>query len=210
MTISPGYAEVNSLQHTCAGDWMKYLMYKSPATYRHCVRVALLAEIIAPHLAICESERAAFIRGCFLHDVGKTRVPNVILHKKERLSEWEWSVLLKHTVYGEDILRSHAVCDENILQLVRFHHERYDGTGYPDGRSGEQIPLFARACSVIDALDSMLSIRPYRKPLTVEEGYAELYRNRNTQFDAAIVDLVMRLPEDEISLYFSYIHNITK
>ncbi|MGO4548935.1 HD-GYP domain-containing protein [Paenibacillus sp. 2TAB23] len=203
MTISQSYAEVISMQHTGAGSWMKYLMYKSPATYRHCVRVALLAEIVVPYLPIDEKEHAAFIRGCFLHDVGKTKVPNDILHKKERLNDWEWSVLRKHPVYGEEILRNQSFYDENILQLVRFHHERYDGTGYPEGRKGEQIPLFARACSVIDALDSMLSMRPYKKPLTASEAYRELERHRNTQFDAVIVDLVLELPEHEIGHYFS-------
>ncbi|WP_138756311.1 HD-GYP domain-containing protein [Paenibacillus sinopodophylli] len=210
MTISPGYAEVISLQQTSAGSWMKYLMYKSPSTYRHCVRVALLAEILAPYLPINEAEGAAFIRGCFLHDVGKTRVPNDILHKKERLTDWEWSVLRKHTVYGEDILRSHDFLGEDIMQLVRYHHERYDGKGYPDGRRAEQIPLFARACAVIDALDSMLSIRPYREPISVEEAYAELARNRNTQFDASIVDIVLHVPEEEMALYFNCTHGQDK
>jgi putative nucleotidyltransferase with HDIG domain len=210
MSISPGYAEVVSLQQTNAGSWMKYLMYKSPATYRHCVRVALLAEIIAPYLHLSEQDNASFIRGCFLHDVGKVRVPNDILHKKERLSEWEWNILRKHPVYGEDILKNHSFYDANILDLVRHHHERYDGAGYPAGMYGQAIPLFARACSVIDAFDSMLSVRPYRKPFTKEQAYLELSRNKNTQFDGDLVDMLISISTEEMSLYFSYIYSKEK
>ncbi|WP_082198139.1 HD-GYP domain-containing protein [Bacillus sp. FJAT-26390] len=203
MTISPGYAEVMSLQQTNVGSWMKYLMYKSPATYRHCVRVALLAEIFAPHLPISDNEKEAFIRGSFLHDVGKVRVPNEILHKKGRLSEWEWSILRRHPQYGEEILINHSFYDVNILQLVRYHHERYDGAGYPDGLMGDQIPIFARACSIIDAFDSMLSSRPYRMPLTKEQAYTELQKNNDLQFDGSLVDLFLNIPDEEMGLYFS-------
>lgn len=210
MTICPSYAEVISLQQTNAGSWMRYLMYKSPATYRHCVRVALLAEIISPQLPICENEKAAFIRGCFLHDVGKVRVANDILHKKSRLSEWEWEILRKHPQYGEEILIHQSFYDVNILQLVRFHHERYDGAGYPDRLAGDRIPLFARACSVIDAFDSMLSARPYRMPLTKEQAYAELEKNKNTQFDGSLVDILINISDEEMGLYFGYLNTNVK
>lgn len=206
MTISPGYAEVMSLQQTNVGSWMKYLMYKSPDTYRHCIRVALLSEIISPHLEFSDQDKSAFIRGCFLHDVGKVRIPNDILHKKEPLSPWEWSILRKHPVYGEEILVNHSFYDINILQLVRYHHERYDGAGYPDGLAGERIPIFARACSVIDSLDSMLSVRPYRKPLTLAQAYDELKKNRDLQFDGVIVDKVLNISNEEMDVYFNYCH----
>lgn len=203
MRVSAGYAAMYSLQQTDIGSWMKYLMYKSQDTYQHCVRVALLAEILAPRLGFSEKEEEDFIRGCFLHDLGKVRIPNDILHKKEPLSQREWDVLRRHPLYGEEIMINHSFYHVNIIQLVRFHHERYDGKGYPDGLFGEQIPLFARACAVIDAFDSMLSTRIYRKPLTLGQVKEELCNNRFTQFDGVIVDKLLSTPDEDFTFYFS-------
>jgi HD-GYP domain-containing protein (c-di-GMP phosphodiesterase class II) len=193
----PGYF----LQKTDIGSWMKYLMYKSPLTYQHCVRVALLAEIVAPYLDINQDETDDFVRGCYLHDLGKVRIANAILHKKERLTKREWELLKRHPAHGEDILLNYGLTHIGVLQLVRYHHERFDGGGYPDGLAGTKIPYMARACAVLDAFDAMLNERPYSISKSLEQVCEEMFKNRNTQFDGEIVDKLLAISDEEMDRY---------
>lgn len=181
-------------QHMDLGSWMEFLLRKSPESYRHCVRVALLAEKIAPLLELHETEEIMpLVRGCFLHDLGKAMVPNTILHKKEPLNRHEWKIMRLHPELGEDILNQHKYVDRKIVEIVRHHHERFDGKGYPDRLAGEAIPLLARICTVADAFDSMLSDRPYRTRRTLDHARDELRANSGTQFDERIVECFLQL-----------------
>ncbi len=201
MSLRFKQAPVYFLQKTDIGSWMKYLMYKSPLTYQHCVRVALLAEIVAPYLDISQEEAGDFVRGCYLHDLGKVRIANAILHKTEKLTKREWELLKRHPAHGEEILLNYGLTHVGILQIVRYHHERFDGKGYPDGLAGTRIPYMARACNVLDAFDAMLNDRPYSSSKSFEQVSEEMYKNRNMQFDGEIVDKLLAISSEEMDRY---------
>ena len=125
-------------------------------------------------------------RAAELHDVGKSAVPDAILAKPGPLDEREWEFVRQHTLVGERILRA-APALASVAKLVRSSHERFDGTGYPDGLVGQTIPLGARIVSACDAWDAMITTRPYRKALSVADALAELRRCSGTQFDPVVV-----------------------
>ena len=125
-------------------------------------------------------------RAAELHDVGKSAVPDAILAKPGPLDEREWEFVRQHTLVGERILRA-APALASVARLVRSSHERFDGSGYPDGLAGETIPLGARIVAACDAWDAMMTNRPYRKALSQSEALTELRRCSGTQFDPLVV-----------------------
>jgi HD-GYP domain-containing protein (c-di-GMP phosphodiesterase class II) len=122
-----------------------------------------------------------------LHDVGKVAIPDAILNKPSKLDETEWNFMRQHTILGERIL-SAAPALRPVAKIVRSSHERWDGTGYPDGLAGESIPLAARIVAVCDAYEAITSDRCYRKARNVEEARRELVRSAGTQFDPTVVE----------------------
>jgi two-component system, cell cycle response regulator len=131
-------------------------------------------------------------RAAELHDVGKIAVPDAILDKPGRLDPVEWSFMRRHPLIGERILLA-APALRPVARLVRSSHERWDGSGYPDGLSANEIPLGARVVAVCDAFDAMTSERPYRQPVAEEEAIAELRRCAGTQFDPMVVEAFCRV-----------------
>lgn len=126
-----------------------------------------------------------------LHDVGKIGIPDKILTKKTKLTKKEYEVLKQHTIIGEQILSPMKEI-ESTFDIIRHHHENFDGTGYPDGLKGNDIPMSSRIIAVCNAYDDMISERPYRKPLTKEAALKELEDNKSSQFDPVIVDAFIR------------------
>ncbi len=161
---------------------------KDTGTRQHSQRVqryALeLARTISPPLADNQSAQYGFL----LHDVGKIGIPDQILRKPAGLSEHEESLMRTHTILGEQMLGGVAFLQGPGLEAVRNHHERWDGSGYPDGRVRDEIPLGARIFAVADALDAMTSDRPYRKARTWEFARIEITEEAGRQFDPDVVD----------------------
>jgi response regulator RpfG family c-di-GMP phosphodiesterase len=161
---------------------------KDTTTRAHSQRVQRyaieLAEAIAPELAQTESAQYGFL----LHDVGKIGVPDQILRKPRSLTEHEERLMRTHTVLGEQMLGGVAFLQGPGLEVVRHHHERWDGQGYPDGIAGEEIPLGARIFAVADALDAITSDRPYRKARSWEFARVEIADEAGRQFDPDVVD----------------------
>jgi ribonuclease P protein subunit RPR2 len=135
--------------------------------------------------------------GFLLHDVGKLSVPDAILNKPGRLDEDEWVLMRRHPEEGVRILRSVPFLD-SALDIVRHHHERWDGNGYPDGRHREQIPVSARVFAIVDTVDAMTSDRPYRAGLPLDVATQELITHAGTQFDPAFVEAFTALDTSEI------------
>jgi diguanylate cyclase (GGDEF)-like protein len=131
-------------------------------------------------------------RAAELHDVGKVAVPDAILDKPGALDPIEWSFMRRHPLIGERILMA-APALRPVARLVRSSHERWDGSGYPDGLHGEEIPLGARVVAVCDAFDAMTNERPYREPVSDPDAIAELRRCAGTQFDPVVVDAFCRV-----------------
>ena len=151
-----------------------------------------LAQRIEPRLV----ETPVLGYGFFLHDIGKVGIPEQILCKAGPLSIDEWTVMRNHPIIGAQIVAPIAFLSEAVA-LIRHHHERFDGSGYPDRLRDREIPLAARIFSVADSFDAMTSHRPYRGPMRVERALAEIRAGAGTQFDPEIVRVFVRMVEDD-------------
>jgi len=160
---------------------------RSPHDYRHAESVARLASVIAAEMRLSDDDIHAIRVAGLLHDIGLVAVPPEIINKRDHLSAEEWRRIKSHPEVGEAILR-HIACLQSFLPVVRHHHEHFDGAGYPDGLTRDQIPLGARILSVADAFQAMISERPYRRALTTDEAIKELQMRAGTQFDPAVVE----------------------
>jgi putative nucleotidyltransferase with HDIG domain len=163
-------------------------------TRGHSERVTNYALAIADALALAEEERRIIEHAGLLHDIGKIGISDSILHKTSQLSAADRKIIESHPLFGDTILGPIKFL-HRVQAIVKHHHERYDGTGYPDGLTGEQIPLSARIVCVADSYDAMTSDRPYRRALTRDEAVAELLRNKRRQFDPHVVDVFVDLLE---------------
>jgi len=157
-----------------------------PTLDEHVVGVAQLAESVARKLGLPEPDVVRVRLAAGLHDVGKMAIPAAILEKRGPLTEAEWKFVHRHTVIGARILQA-APALSQVADIVRSSHERFDGSGYPDGLAGTAIPLASRIVFVCDAFDAMTSERPYAPAMTSDEAVAELRRNAGSQFDPVAV-----------------------
>ena len=165
---------------------------RDPYTRGHSARVTALAEEVARRLGWSEARLASLRIGGPLHDIGKLAVSDDVLRKEGRLDESELAQIREHPKIGARILLRMASLREAI-PYVLYHHERWDGHGYPSGKAGEEIPLEARVLAVADAFDAMTSDRPYRRALTREQSLAEIERCAGTQFDPRIAQVFLEL-----------------
>lgn len=164
---------------------------KDKYTHGHCERVSAYAVLIAEAMELSLKEISIIQYAGLLHDIGKVEMPKHILNKKEELNDEEMSYLRQHPVYSENILEPLGDMDK-LTDYVRHHHEKFDGTGYPDGLKGEEISLGARILCVADSFDAMVSDRPYSKSMTMEQAFSELEKNAGTQFDPEIVKVFIK------------------
>ena len=163
-------------------------------TKGHSERVAILAKALAEEMQLAQDDiETIHIAGLF-HDVGKIGIQDSILLKNGSLTKEEFMTIKGHPAEGERIIVSYAPF-KNLLNIVRGHHERYDGTGYPDGKAGNDICLGARIIAVADSFDAMMSNRTYRRGLGFDKTMDELVKGKGTQFDPAIVDAFLKLVE---------------
>lgn len=156
-------------------------------TEDHTLRVAAYSLGLAEALDLPFDVRLPLLEGALLHDVGKVAVPDSILLKEGRLSEEEFQLMQRHVAVGADICAAMGV-EAIVTQVVRHHHERFDGHGYPDRLAGERIPLVGRIAAVADAFDAMTSNRPYRSAFTWDAAIGELKVGRGGQWDPTVVD----------------------
>jgi cyclic di-GMP phosphodiesterase len=162
------------------------------AMHGHCERLSLLALTIAERLELPAEEHETVRLGAVLHDVGKIGIPDRVLLKPDPLSEEEAALIRAHPLIGDRLLEPLDLLD-GVRAVVRHHHERWDGAGYPDGLAGEQIPAAARIVGVADAVEAMSANRPYRKALRRDAIVRELTEGRATQWDPAPVDVALDL-----------------
>ncbi|MCM1335356.1 MAG: HD domain-containing protein [Bacteroides sp.] len=185
--------------------FVNFIEAKDPSTMGHSVRVAEYSRLIAEKLGYSEEECKRVYWIALMHDCGKIYIPDEILTKPGRLTDEEYGIMKKHTVYGSDILRDFTSID-GMGTGALSHHERYDGSGYPNGLAGDEIPIIGRMICVSDAFDAMNSRRCYRGNLEKKIILKELNKNRGKQFDPKMVDCLLALI-DEGRIAFS---DITK
>jgi putative two-component system response regulator len=162
---------------------------RDPYTRGHCQRIAAYAMLIGERIGASEEQMSALHRGGYLHDVGKIGVPDAVLFKPTGLTADEYDVLKRHTVIGDRLcgdLRSLLL----VRPIVRHHHERLDGSGYPDGLRGDGVPLLAQVISIVDEYDAITTSRPYRQALPPERAFDELSRDaRRGRLNADLVEI---------------------
>ncbi|MFZ0214232.1 MAG: HD-GYP domain-containing protein [Candidatus Acidiferrales bacterium] len=168
----------------------------------HSTRLAEWALHVAGELGLDQNSLADIEVAALLHDIGKVGIPDAILNKPSRLTKEEYDLMKKHPEYGWVVLRQIPGFERASL-LILHHHENFDGNGYPGGLKGEEIPIGSRIVSVIDAFDAMVSSRPYRDGLPVEEAVRRLVQGSGTQFDPGVIKCFLPLARAEMSAVFA-------
>jgi putative two-component system response regulator len=174
---------------TIAG-WVGALDLRDKETEGHTQRVTHMTMDLARALGMRDEEMAHIRRGAFLHDVGKLGIPDSILQKQGKLTEEEMAVMRLHTIFAHDWL-SHVEYLRPALEIPYSHHEKWDGTGYPLGLQGEEIPLSARCFAIADVWDALIHERPYKRAWTEEEALKYVTDNRGFHFDPHVVDVFL-------------------
>lgn len=172
-------------------EWGESIEAKDLYTSGHCQRVADYACRLAEEFGIPAREMVWFRMGAFLHDVGKTEVPEEILNKPGRLTDDERGIIERHTVIGDEMLSS-IEFPWDIRPMVRSHHERWDGTGYPDGLAGLEIPLTARILRIADVFDALTTTRSYRAPLSHDQAFRLMVEDEGS-FDPELFGVFTKL-----------------
>jgi putative nucleotidyltransferase with HDIG domain len=205
-----GYTKLRREAQRTIETMVKMLHERDPYTAEHSEEVADLVEKIARDLGLPEDQIETIRAAALVHDIGKVGIPDNILNKPGPLDERDWQLIKKHTLIGFDLLKNLEMYSE-AAQLVKYEHERWDGSGYPEGLKGEQIPLGARIIHVADVYHALTSDRPYRESQGKPRHYepAEAVRIIRTesgrQFDPKVVEALVRVISDEINepLWFS-------
>jgi putative nucleotidyltransferase with HDIG domain len=175
-------------------------MRQDAVTFAHGMRVGMHAREMAKALGMSKEEENHFTMACCLHDIGKVLLPNELLAKKLPLEADEMALIREHPVLGAELLTSVLGSRApELLTIVRSHHERWDGTGYPDGLYGTAIPKWARMCAVLDSYDAMTRQRSYNRVKTDAQARDELWRQRGRQFDSYFVELFLNMSPSSIT-----------
>ena len=190
-------------------EFAKVLAYtleeKDPYTSGHSERVCYYSDFISKRLSFSPKDRSELQIASYLHDIGKIGISNRFINKKGTLTPTDWAIIKQHTRKSIELLIPLNL-SSNILANIQHHHERFDGTGYPDGLAGEQIPLGARIIAISDSYDSMTSDRPYRKPLSNGDAKNELMKNAGKQFDPSLVSLFLDVLKEMEEVFLAKDH----
>lgn len=169
---------------------------KDGYTADHCSRIKSLATIVGEHMKLTPQQILDLNLGAFLHDVGKVKIPDSILGKPSKLTDEEYEIIKKHTVYGREILHETGVSlFKEVGYIVEQHHERYDGKGYPYGLKGDEIKLESYIVSVVDSYDAMTSKRVYSNGRSKEEALAEIKRCSGTMYHPDVVEAFLAVAD---------------
>ena len=172
---------------------------KDSYTKGHSDRVSLYSVLIGKKLGLSDEDLKKLEIGGLFHDIGKIGIPDSILQKNGRLSKYEYSIIKKHPEIGANILSTASIF-QDIIPIVKYHHERYDGKGYPERLSGKKIPYLARITAVADTFDAMTSKRSYRDALPLDCVISEIQRCKGSQFDPKIAEAFIEILKNEFDV----------
>jgi putative nucleotidyltransferase with HDIG domain len=200
MALDQALCSLNTVHSATLDTLAMALDFRDQSTSGHSRRVADLTAGAAAHMGVKDSALIQIEHGALLHDIGKLKIPDSILFKPSGLTDDEWVIMRRHAEYGYQFL-SNIEFLKGAANIVYSHHEKFDGTGYPRGLRGNDIPFGARVFMVVDTVDAMIYKRPYNTPVTFNESAAEVRRCTGTQFDPDIVEATLEylgahLPDD--------------
>lgn len=182
---------------------------KDNYTKEHSDRAAKLAELFGKELKLSEDELKNLILAANFHDIGKIGIADSVLLKDGKLTDEEYAHIKLHPVIGENILSASEIFKDS-LSIIRHHHERIDGNGYPDKLKGDKIPYLARILSVCDTFDALTSVRVYRNRMSIEDALAEIDRVKNTQLDLELTNKFVKLVNNNKSIFASIVENVSQ
>jgi HD-GYP domain-containing protein (c-di-GMP phosphodiesterase class II) len=190
--LTQSNTELRLAYETTLEGWSRALDLRDNDTQGHTARVASLTVLLGHALGMDAEAMLHLRRGALLHDIGKMGIPDAILLKPGPLSDEEWEVMRRHPVYAFELLSPISYL-RPALDIPHLHHERWDGSGYPLGLKGEEIPLPARVFAVVDAWDALTSSRPYRAKVSEERARQIIQDGAGRDFDPRIVDVFLEL-----------------
>jgi len=187
--VLDGLREVEQRERETLYRLARAIEYRDVGTGIHLLRMSHYAEVLAERLGMSDEESVILTLAAPLHDIGKIGIPDAVLRKPASLTEAEFAIMRRHPLIGHDILRdSHSRFVQMGALIALRHHERWDGSGYPDGLRGEEIPLAARIVAVADVFDALTSERPYKRAWAPDEAFDYLRTHRGTLFDPSCID----------------------
>jgi len=173
------------------------LDFRDQSTSGHSRRVAELTAAVARSMGVTGTELVQIEHGALLHDIGKLKIPDSILWKPGKLNDDEWQTMRRHAEYGYEFLKNLEWLSD-AAEVVYCHHEKYDGSGYPRGCRGDEIPFGARIFAIVDTIDAMIYKRPYNRPVTFRDASEEIRRCSGSQFDPSLIDSTLAFLETKI------------
>ncbi len=191
--IAPAREAVSSMVESVirnpnASVWLTRLKSLDSYTYAHAIDVTAYLLVFGRHLGLPKEELRVLGLGGLLLDIGKTALPLPLLHKRGRLNDEEYETVRGHVAHGVQMVRQMDGVPKRVIEMVQGHHERFDGSGYPLGSRGQEIPTFCRMAAIVDTFDAITSERPYAHPLSCHEALRKLYDWRENQFHPALVE----------------------
>ena len=188
--------ELSAAYDSALQGWSSALELRDHDTEKHTTRVTEHLVSLARYMGVPEDEIVNYRRGALLHDVGKMAVPDSILRKAGPLSDQEWEIMRQHPIYAYEVL-SQIEYFKPALDIPLYHHEKWDGSGYPHGLKEEQIPIAARIFSIVDVYDALTSDRPYRTAWSKEKALRYIHEQSGQYFDPEIVQAFLKMVENE-------------
>jgi putative two-component system response regulator len=179
--------------------------YKDEDTGAHIKRMSLYSAAVARRMGLDEHTVETILYAAPMHDLGKIGIPDLILRKPAKLDEEEWKIMRQHTIIGSEILNDSKAEFITLGKIIaKHHHEKWDGSGYPDGLIGNDIPLACRIVAVADVFDALVSKRPYKEPFSLEESFAIIREGRGSHFDPDVVDAFFAIQNEILSVKKQY------
>jgi putative two-component system response regulator len=183
--------------------------YRDETTGSHIKRVSRYAAAVARRMGLDENTVESILHAAAMHDLGKIGIPDQILIKPSRLDPGEWEIMKQHTVIGSRILKGSEADFINIGESIALcHHEKWDGTGYPNGLKGSGIPLSARITAIADVFDALNSKRPYKETYSLDRSFCIIQEGRGTHFDPAVVDAFFSIQDEILAIRLQYSENV--
>jgi putative nucleotidyltransferase with HDIG domain len=196
--IESAYEELETTYDLTLAALTSALDARDHETEGHSVRVSQLAKSVGEEMNLEAHQLKALERGALLHDIGKIGISDAILHKPDKLDEAEWTMMRLHPDIGARIVEDIPFL-QDTLPVIRYHHERWDGSGYPIGLQGKDIPLVARIFAVTDAFDALTTERPYREKISAQEAISYLHEQAGMLFDPEVVSAFEKVFAEERS-----------